>query len=110
MQTPYPEAIEQQMQRYYTSLSEKDRRCYVAIEAVKLGHGGISYIRRVLDYDCRTIKTGMQELSDETALDDACIRRPGVRCKAALDTLMAWKMPVYGALPTIQQALRWMMR
>ena len=46
--SPYGTAIEEQMQRYYQSLSEKDRRRYAAIEAVKLGHGGISYINRVL--------------------------------------------------------------
>lgn len=87
MQTPHPVAIEQQMQRYYTSLSEKDRRRYAAIEAVKLGHGGISYIGRVLNCDYRTIKAGMQELSDETALTEARIRQPGGGRKAALDTI-----------------------
>jgi len=87
MQTPYPVVIEQQMQRYYTSLSEKDRRRYAAIEAVKLGHGGISYIARVLTCDYRTIKSGMQELSDDTALDEDRIRRPGGGRKAALDTI-----------------------
>ncbi len=87
MQTPYPEAIEQQMYRYYTSLSEKDRRRYAAIEAVKLGHGGFSYIGRVLNCDYRTIKLGMQELSDETTLHQARIRRPGGGRKAALDTI-----------------------
>lgn len=80
-------AIEQQMQRYYTSLSEKDRRRYAAIEAVKLGYGGISYIGRVLNCDYRTIKTGMQELSDENPLDEARIRRPGGGRKAALETI-----------------------
>ena len=44
----YSPAIEEQMQRYYKSLSEKDRRRYAAIEAVKIGYGGISYIHRVL--------------------------------------------------------------
>jgi hypothetical protein len=33
---PYSPAIEAQMQRYYQSLSEKDRRRYAAIEAVKI--------------------------------------------------------------------------
>lgn len=33
---PYPASVEAQMQRYYQSLSEKDRRRYAAIEAVKL--------------------------------------------------------------------------
>lgn len=87
MQTPYPVAIEQQMQHYYTSLSERDRRCYAAIEAVKLGHGGISYIARVLNCDYRTIKSGMQELSDESVLHQSRIRRPGGGRKAALDTI-----------------------
>ena len=87
MQTPYPVAIEQQMQRYYTSLSEKDRRRYAAIEAVKLGHGGISYIGRVLNCDYRTIKSGMQELSDERVLHEDRIRRPGGGRKAAVDTI-----------------------
>ncbi|NJR51357.1 MAG: hypothetical protein HC780_19050, partial [Leptolyngbyaceae cyanobacterium CSU_1_3] len=44
---PYPTEIEAQMQRYYQSLSEKDRRRYAAIEAVKLGYGGQAYIRRL---------------------------------------------------------------
>lgn len=38
---PYPLEIEQQMQMFYRSLSEKDRRRYAAIEALKLGWGGI---------------------------------------------------------------------
>jgi hypothetical protein len=87
MQTPYPVAIEQQMRRYYTSLSERDRRRYAAIEAVKLGHGGISYIGRVLTCDYRTIKSGMQELSDETALHETHIRRSGGGRKTAFDRI-----------------------
>ncbi len=87
MQTSYPVAIEQQMRRYYTSLSERDRRRYAAIEAVKLGHGGISYIGRVLTCDYRTIKSGMQELSDETALHETHIRRSGGGGKTAFDRI-----------------------
>ncbi len=36
---PYPTKVEQQMQRFYQSLSEKDRRRYAAVEALKLGWG-----------------------------------------------------------------------
>ena len=39
--TPYPQEVEQQMQRFYRSLSDKDRRRYAAVEALKLGWGGI---------------------------------------------------------------------
>jgi hypothetical protein len=41
----YDQAIERQMANCYGSLSEKDRRRYAAVEAAKLGHGGIAYIR-----------------------------------------------------------------
>ena len=40
----YPAPVEQQMKQFYHSLSEKDRRRYAAIESVKLGWGGITYI------------------------------------------------------------------
>ena len=33
--------VERMMQRLYRSLSEKDRRRYAAVEAAKLGHGGV---------------------------------------------------------------------
>ena len=39
----YSADIEQQMQAFYESLSEKDRRRYAAVEADKLGHGGVRY-------------------------------------------------------------------
>jgi hypothetical protein len=44
------------MQRYYRSLSEKDRRRYAGIEAMKLGHGGIRYISELFGCDYRTDK------------------------------------------------------
>lgn len=43
MFTKYSDEIEKDMQSLYESLSEKDRRRYAAIEAKKLGHGGIVY-------------------------------------------------------------------
>ena len=36
---PYSHEIEQEMKKYYATLSEKDRRRYAAIEALKLGYG-----------------------------------------------------------------------
>ena len=39
----YTEEHEQDMASLYESLSEKDRRRYAAIEANKLGYGGIDY-------------------------------------------------------------------
>ena len=40
----YDVGTEETMKRFYKTLTEKDRRRYAGIEALKLGHGGISYI------------------------------------------------------------------
>lgn len=58
----YDEKIENLMCTYYVSLSEKDKRHYAAVEAAKLGHGGISYIAELFGCDRQTISTGMEEL------------------------------------------------
>jgi hypothetical protein len=42
----YAADVERKMQRFFSWLSEKDRRRYAAIEAAKLGHGGVEYIAR----------------------------------------------------------------
>ncbi len=62
MLKPYPAKIERMMQQFYTTLSEKDRRRYAAVEARKLGHGGVSYIARVLGCDRNTVQAGMKDL------------------------------------------------
>ena len=46
----YAPEIERKMKRLFDSLSEDDRRRYAAVEATKLGHGGIEYIAR-----CRSV-------------------------------------------------------
>jgi hypothetical protein len=40
----YPSEVCEHMRAFYDSLSEKDRRRYAAIEAEKLGRGGVEYI------------------------------------------------------------------
>ena len=46
------------MRRLFDSLGEKDRRRYAAIEATKLGHGGIEYVAGLLGCDPKTIRQG----------------------------------------------------
>ncbi len=84
---PYPNEIEQQMQWYYQSLSEKDRRRYAAIEAVKLGYGGITYISQLLGCDYYTIRFGMYELKDEESLSMSSIRHSGGGRKSAFESI-----------------------
>ena len=61
--TTYATEIETQMKSFFDSLSEKDRRRYAAIEATKLGYGGIEYIARVLGCDSSTIRHGMDDVT-----------------------------------------------
>jgi hypothetical protein len=58
----YSPEIEHSMRMFHDSLSEKDRRRYAAIEAAKLGQGGIEYVATVLDCDPKTIRQGQQDL------------------------------------------------
>ena len=51
----YSSEIEIQMQRYYQSLYEKYCRRYAAIETVKLGYGGLSYISRLFGFHYETL-------------------------------------------------------
>jgi hypothetical protein len=53
------------MQLHYSRLSEKDRRHYAALESLKLGWGGISYISSILGVDRGTILQGRKELTSE---------------------------------------------
>jgi hypothetical protein len=75
---PYSQDAEQCMKRFYESLSEKDRRRYAGIEALKYGHGGRNYIARVLGCSRRTVSKGAREVSGlSTAETEKRIRRPG---------------------------------
>jgi len=61
---PYSDEIEERMRIFFDSLSEKDRRRYAAIEALKLPHGGKSYVSEILDCDIKTIQRGISDLND----------------------------------------------
>ena len=54
----YPAEIERKMKRLYDSLSEKDRRRYAAIEAEKLGHGGVQYVADLFGCEPDTVRHG----------------------------------------------------
>jgi hypothetical protein len=73
----YSSEIEHSMRMFHTSLSEKDRRRYAAIEAAKLGHGGTESISTLLGCDPKTIRQGQQDLDQlPDGLDDR-VRKKG---------------------------------
>ena len=58
----YGENVERMMHRLFSSLNERDRRRYAAVEAAKLGHGGLEDVAGVLGCDPKTIRQGIAEL------------------------------------------------
>jgi hypothetical protein len=78
----YGSGVERLMKRLFDSLKESDRRRYAAIEAAKLGHGGIEYIATVLGCDPKTIRLGLSELEDEAGLDTGRTRKKGAAANA----------------------------
>lgn len=74
----YSPTVEKHMVALYESLSEKDRRRYAAVEAEKLGHGGIQYAADLFDCDPDTIRRGGQDI-DELPRDQAAgrVRKKG---------------------------------
>jgi hypothetical protein len=73
----YATDVEEKMQRFFKWLSEKDRRRYAAVEAAKLGQGGIEYIARLLACDPKTIRQGLRELEDAEDAAAGRIRKKG---------------------------------
>ena len=61
MITKYPVVVEQAMQFTFCSLNERQQRLYAAVEALKLGRGGITYMSQLFDCDRKTIHRGLQE-------------------------------------------------
>lgn len=83
----YHAEIESDMQKLYHSLSEKDRRRYAAIEAKKLGYGGISYVCDVMTCDRESVKRGLRELAEAVLEDKQRIRQAGAGRKRVVDTM-----------------------
>lgn len=83
--TPYPPDVERTMRAFFHSLRENDRRRYAAVEAAKLGHGGIEYISRVLGLDPKTIRHGQRDLADLPKGPTSRVREPGGGRKRAID-------------------------
>jgi hypothetical protein len=82
---PYTEEIEQLMKALFCRLSEKDRRRYAAVEAHKLGWGGIDYIGKLLAIDGKTISQGLADLKEPVDPAGKRIRKEGGGRKLMID-------------------------
>ena len=60
---PYNPSIEQRMKQFYDTLSEKDKRRYAGVEAMKFGRGGVAYVTKILGCSRKTVFKGLRELN-----------------------------------------------
>ncbi len=81
----YPKEIEGQMQELYKRLPEKDRRLYAGVEALKLPHGGITYIAKLFGCSRDTIRLGIKELNEEETVAQGRNRKVGGGRKSVLE-------------------------
>jgi hypothetical protein len=111
---PYDQVTEQTMKRFYDTLSEKDRRRYAGVEALKYGPGGRSYIARVLGCSRRTVSKGAKEVSQLTGAEvDRRIRHPGAGRKRyqehwpAIDEQFLQVLKDHTAGDPMDESVRW---
>lgn len=82
----YPKEIEEQIEEFYKSLLEKDRRRYAGLEATKLGYGGVSYISEILKCDYGTVLKGQKEIKSGIDKNEKRQRKEGGGRKSILLT------------------------
>lgn len=75
--TPYSADVELAMLIFFGSLREKDRRRYAAVEAAKLGPGGVPYLARLFDIDPNTIRRGQADLHELPDVPPEDVRKKG---------------------------------
>ena len=85
--TPYDSLQEMIMKTLHSNLSEKDKRLYAGAEAVKLPHGGITYISNLFGCDRKTVSRGILELKNPELIEKDRIRKKGGGRKEKLETI-----------------------
>jgi hypothetical protein len=63
----YPDSVKEYMKAHYGQLPERSRRQYAAIESIKLGWGGQTYICKLLVLTQKTLRKGLQEIKNPEA-------------------------------------------
>ena len=64
-------------QQFYTTLNERQRRHFAAIEARQLGHGGIKAASEAFSISGVTIRTALQELEANDPFPSKRARKQG---------------------------------
>lgn len=59
--------LHHQMNLLLSRMDEQQRRWYVAVEAQRLGHGGMTQMSKITGMHVETIRIGIRELADDLA-------------------------------------------
>jgi predicted GNAT family acetyltransferase len=84
---PYTKDIESFIKETYSQLSEREKRIYAAVEALKLPRGGKSYISKLVDCSRNTIIKGIEELKKPIEKPQNRIRGKGGGRKTAIEII-----------------------
>ena len=67
--------MEERIRNMLPYLNERQRRLFLANEAISYGRGGISEVSRISGASRKTIRLGIRELRNENVLENGRIRR-----------------------------------
>ena len=84
---PYTREIEIFIKETYSQLSEREKRIYAAVEALKLPRGGKSFIANLIGCSRNTIIRGIEELQKPVAKPENRIRNKGGGRKSAIEII-----------------------
>jgi hypothetical protein len=62
---------------FFSQLSERGKRQYAGLEAMKLGYNGIAIVSKKFDIHRHTVGKGKKELANKTILPDGRVRQKG---------------------------------
>lgn len=79
--------LKKDIEQFSIYLNERQRRLYVALEASRIGHGGISKVSKLTGISRVTIRKGIIELNSKSKLPSNKIRRKGGGRKKSEDKM-----------------------
>jgi hypothetical protein len=83
--------LHRRMNLFVKRLDEQQRRWYVALESMKLGHGGDTRLSQITGIHVDTIRRGREELADELAgRPSDRVRLPGGGRSPLKKTIRRW--------------------
>jgi hypothetical protein len=83
----FSEETKEFMRKFYSTLTEREKRLYAAVEALKLEQGGQKYISEILGCDSHTISAGINELYNGSDIPEGYSRTPTAGAKKIIDKI-----------------------